>query len=336
MKQVEESLISVIIPAFNYAHYLPQSIGSIISQTYTNWECIIVDDGSTDSTATVMKELQSHDNRIKYVQQKNAGPTVARNYGVKLAKGSYIQFLDADDLLENLKFEKQLVVFANNAGADIVYGSAKYFENDKPNDLFFDIDLKATKTWMPNISGSGELLIESLLKSNMMVISSPLIKKELFDKYGAMDETLFFNEDWELWLNFAVNGANFLYHEEDKTSVLVRVHSSYSKDNFKMFVFGLRVCQKYLAILPQCKYKKILRPKINYHTKTIDQKITAILKSDKKKAIEMCNFVYQQTNIARYSFYHSVFKNFPYSISKLISLTLASISKLKSLIVYGA
>ena len=103
-------LVSVIIPCYNYALYLPESVGSIIKQTYSNWECIIVDDGSTDNTKEVVQQLCAKDDRIKYFLQSNSGPTVARNYGLAVAKGDLIQFLDADDLIENPKIEKQVAI----------------------------------------------------------------------------------------------------------------------------------------------------------------------------------------------------------------------------------
>lgn len=329
-------VISVVIPAFNYAAYLPYSIGSIQTQTFSDWECIVIDDGSTDNTEEVMDGLMKKDPRIKYVRQPNSGPTVARNLGVSLAKGRFIQFLDADDLLESNKFEKQLAIMSKSQQTDIVYGPAKYFDTNNPATLFYDLELKATKTWMSMISGSGEFLIKTLLKSNIMVISSPLMRRELFDKFGSMDESLFFNEDWDLWLKFALKGAVFQYDGQEKTSVLVRVHRSYSKDNFRMFVYGLKVCLKYLEQLNSYSFKKILCPKINYHTKIIDQRIIDTLQNDKEKAIRMCELVYTLTGLKRYNSYRKLFISKPFWFCKLYAKMNAIVAKLKGLIIYGA
>lgn len=89
---------SIIIPTYNRAGFLQETLQSVIDQKFTNWECIIIDDGSTDETATVVKGFAEKDNRIKYVYQENAERSAARNNGMKRAKGQYICFLDSDDL----------------------------------------------------------------------------------------------------------------------------------------------------------------------------------------------------------------------------------------------
>ena len=104
----DRPLISIIIPCYNYALYLPESIGSIVDQTYSNWECIVIDDGSTDNSKEVVERICAQDKRVKYVLQSNLGPTVARNHGVRLAKGEFIQFLDADDIISPVKLLKSI------------------------------------------------------------------------------------------------------------------------------------------------------------------------------------------------------------------------------------
>ncbi|KAB2867528.1 MAG: glycosyltransferase family 2 protein, partial [Bacteroidales bacterium] len=98
-------LISVIIPTYNAERFIIETLTSVINQSYTHWECIIIDDGSTDSTKEIIDEYCKADNRIKYYYQKNSGPSVARNVGVKIALGEYIQFLDSDDVLLPERFE---------------------------------------------------------------------------------------------------------------------------------------------------------------------------------------------------------------------------------------
>jgi glycosyltransferase involved in cell wall biosynthesis len=115
--------VSVIIPSYNGAQYLEQSVSSVIKQTHEKLECIIVDDGSTDHTHQLCQNLIKKDSRIKYVYQRNGGPASARNRGIKESKGDWIQLLDADDWLNENKIEFQLEYFCktvNNAGEDIV------------------------------------------------------------------------------------------------------------------------------------------------------------------------------------------------------------------------
>ncbi len=101
-------LVSVIIPCYNQAHFLTDSVGSLIAQTLDNWECIIVNDGSPDDTRAVAKSLVQQDPRIRYFEQENCGLACARNTGLNLAHGRYIQFLDADDLIAPEKLQLQL------------------------------------------------------------------------------------------------------------------------------------------------------------------------------------------------------------------------------------
>lgn len=110
-------LVSIIITCFNQGKYISGVLDSVLSQSYNNWECIIIDDGSTDHGVDVIKEYQDKDKRINYHYQDNTGVSKARNAGFKLAKGKYIQFLDGDDLLLPEKLGKQIEVF--NADPEI-------------------------------------------------------------------------------------------------------------------------------------------------------------------------------------------------------------------------
>ncbi len=112
-----ENLVSVIMPSYNTAKFIPESINSVLSQTYTNWELIIVDDCSSDNTDEVVKPFLS-DGRIKYLKnEKNSGAAVSRNYALREANGRYIAFLDSDDLWEKEKLEKQIAFMEKNGYA---------------------------------------------------------------------------------------------------------------------------------------------------------------------------------------------------------------------------
>lgn len=330
----ENPKVSIIIPSYNYALYLPESIGSILSQTYTNWECIVIDDGSTDNSKGVVEQLCLKDNRIKYFLQINSGPTVARNYGLKLAEGEFIQFLDADDKLEPQKLEKQIAIFYQHSETDIVYSGVKYFDSSNPSELYDSLDLKSGP-WMKNLSGSGDVMISELLKGNIMVISSPLVRKSLFDKFGAMNELLQYNEDWELWARFAIRNAGFHFDNSNGTQVLVRVHESYSKDNFKMFSHGLKACLILNEMVMGRKYRKIMIPKINYHMRIIDEKLIKLLRDNKQMAVETSLQVYAKTGIKRYLMYSKLFNIYPVWFCYLYSRFLFLVNKLKNIIIYA-
>lgn len=100
--------VSIITPCYNGAKYIKETMDSVISQTYTDWEMLIIDDGSTDESANIVKKYSENDKRIKLIQQKNAGSAAARNNGIKKAEGQYIALLDADDIWHKDFLEKQI------------------------------------------------------------------------------------------------------------------------------------------------------------------------------------------------------------------------------------
>jgi glycosyltransferase involved in cell wall biosynthesis len=126
--------------------------------------CIIfnvdVDDGSTDTTATLVQEFASRDSRIRYLYQTNQGQPVARNTGLQDVRGEYVQFLDADDILEPEKLFYQADFLDRNQGIGIVYGEARYFTNEKPERLLVNRWGHAEEKWMPGVSGRGPELIK--------------------------------------------------------------------------------------------------------------------------------------------------------------------------------
>jgi len=96
-------LVSIIVPCFNYGQFLSEALESLLAQTYPRWECIIVDDGSTDNTKEAVNFYVQKDSRFRYIYQVHRGVSSARNRALKEAAGTYIQFLDADDMLEKDK-----------------------------------------------------------------------------------------------------------------------------------------------------------------------------------------------------------------------------------------
>lgn len=130
-------LISIVIPAYNAGSYLAETVETVLQQTCTNWELIIVDDGSTDHTAEVAKGFLG-DPRIRYEKQKNSGVSVARNYGASFARGAYIAFLDADDLWQKTYLEKKLRFLESNPGYGMVVGHIRVIDPlSKPDYVFY-------------------------------------------------------------------------------------------------------------------------------------------------------------------------------------------------------
>jgi glycosyltransferase involved in cell wall biosynthesis len=122
--------VSVVIPVWNGARYLGAAIESVLAQTTSPLELIVVDDGSTDASVEVAAEYAA----VRVVSQAHAGPGAARNCGVELAGGAYVAFLDADDLWVETKLERQLAAFAAQPSADVVVGCVRHFAGHRPPD----------------------------------------------------------------------------------------------------------------------------------------------------------------------------------------------------------
>lgn len=132
-------LITIIIPIYNDEKYIEQCISSIRQQTYSNFECLCLDDGSSDNTLSLLKEMAEKDNRIKIYENKHKGPGWQRNYGISIAKGDYITFMDHDDFVEPTWLEKLYSTIKIN-NVDVSYcANRDYFENNNSyNNYFFD------------------------------------------------------------------------------------------------------------------------------------------------------------------------------------------------------
>lgn len=116
----QEKLVSIITPCYNGERYVSQTIESVLAQTYTKWEMLIVDDGSKDNSARIIKDYCKKDSRIKLIQQPNGGSANARNHGIREAKGQYIALLDSDDLWEKNFLDEQ-IKFMQEKNAACVY-----------------------------------------------------------------------------------------------------------------------------------------------------------------------------------------------------------------------
>lgn len=138
-KQMSKNKISIIIPTYNVEHYVARCLDSVINQTLPDIEIIIIDDGSTDNTVSVIKKYAKQDKRIKFIQlDKNSGVSVARNVGIDLARGEYMAFIDSDDYID-LDFYEKLYDVAISDGADIVAGNIREYRLDGSQRVFNDL-----------------------------------------------------------------------------------------------------------------------------------------------------------------------------------------------------
>jgi glycosyltransferase involved in cell wall biosynthesis len=228
-------LITVVVPAYNYGRYIAETIKSVQAQSYENWECLVVDDGSTDDTAAVVAQIADADSRVKYIKQQNLGLAAARNTGIKNASGEYFQFLDADDLLEPNKLEQHVAFLKANPEIDIVFSDARYFRNGHSEERFYNPDGSSTP-WVAKLSAKGPDVLVSLVRNNIMVVSSPLLRKSAVDDVGLFEASTKGIEDWHYWVRCAVKGKHFHYDDSSGTHTLVRVHGSSMSTDARMML----------------------------------------------------------------------------------------------------
>jgi glycosyltransferase involved in cell wall biosynthesis len=244
-----EVIVTVIVPCFNYGHFLRNTFESLSAQTERRWECIVIDDGSTDDTKSIVAALTAGDPRFRYIYQGNKGLSAARNAGMKEACGTYIQFLDADDLLERRKLEAHVAYLERHPDVDIVYGDARYFPSDDPEQRFLSID-GGDVSPIRKLSGGREDLLRHLVVDNIFVVSSPLLRREVIESCGYFDENLRGCEDWEYWLRCASAGMRFCYSESDEALTLIRFHrNSLSKNRSVMLTANLEVRRRLQTFL---------------------------------------------------------------------------------------
>lgn len=180
-------LVSIIIPTYNRAHLIEETLDSVLAQTYTNWECIIVDDGSTDNTDEVIRKCQEKDNRFKYYhrpKQRLKGPNSCRNYGFEVSKGDYIHFMDSDDLYFKYSLEKYLSNLDERTDVVVAQVETMDFETGESygiNNLHFE-----------------NLISDFFMEKIIFYVSGPLWKRSFLKNQSELfDEHITRQDDWE-------------------------------------------------------------------------------------------------------------------------------------------
>lgn len=180
-------LVSIIVPCYNQSQYLDECLESVLNQTYLNWECIIVNDGSLDATGHVTKKWLVKDIRFKYIEKENGGVSTARNVGINNANGEFILPLDADDKIGNTYLTKAIKVFHQNELLKVVYCNAEKFGDENG---FWNL---------PDFS------LEKLSTDNI-IFCSAVYKKSDWEHIGGYDVNMILGlEDWEFWIALLKN-----------------------------------------------------------------------------------------------------------------------------------
>lgn len=215
--------ISIIIPYYKGEDYICETLESVYSQSYQNFEIIIVNDGS-DKTVLNSIEENTRFYNLKIIHQSNSGQSSARNHGAKYATGKYILFLDCDDLIEKTFLEKTIHILQSKTEVRVCYTKGKFFE-------------KTNKEWLLAPFNTVDFLIE-----NCIPITA-LIYREDFEKVGGFDTQLNYYEDWDFWISLIEKGITvykideflFFYRIRNTTDSLTNTsidNSSRLSDNF--------------------------------------------------------------------------------------------------------
>lgn len=223
---IKQPLVSVIMPTYNYAQFIGDAIESVINQTWQTWEMLIIDDGSTDNTESVVQFYVSKDSRIRYfaLGQNSGRAAVARNYGISNSKGKYVAFLDSDDMWKPTKIERQIELLENNENIFLVY--TRYIV--MKNGTFSKILPKRRKL------RSGKVFT-SLFLSNNFIGSSTVLLRNILKENNLFDTDIKLRaiEDYALWLKIAKN-KHVAYI--DDPLVVYREHGSNTSIGIKTYL----------------------------------------------------------------------------------------------------
>lgn len=189
--QNDFGLISIIMAAYNAEKTIEQAINSVLSQTYPDFELLVVNDCSTDKTAMLAEAIVKKDDRVRLISnEKNSGVSYTRKHGLEEASGEWVAILDSDDAWAPEKLEKQIKL-QKKTNADLLFTGSAFMDADgKPIDWY--------------LAAPAEVTYRQLLKQNVLSNSSALVRKELYAKYYAVGDGM--HEDFAMWLNILKDG----------------------------------------------------------------------------------------------------------------------------------
>lgn len=229
--------VSVVIPVYNASEYIAATLDSVFRQTFSDYEVIVVNDGSSD-TPILESVLSPYLARIRYFRQENRGPSAARNLGIREGRGTYIALLDSDDLWFPEHLSRQMASLRQSQSPSLVYSNAVHIWGAEARGSAFDI--------VPQI---GSVTLESLLAERCTVnTSSVVVPRDAVLQAGLFDETMNRCEDYDLWLRLAAQGVGMTYNRE--VQVVHRLCDGLSGNTLLMKEGRSAVYRKALNTLP--------------------------------------------------------------------------------------
>ncbi len=241
--------VSVIIPCYNQAKYLEETLVSVHNQTHTNWECIIVNDGSTDYTKEIAKKWCEIDSRFIYIEKENGGLSSARNLGLEHAKGKFVQFLDSDDLIKPEKFTAQLKDLVECDISISDYYSFIDGTNEKAKHRYLS-------PFLSEDSYKKDIILDWEYRKSIPCHSVLFNRKLIIENNLNFNESLPNHEDWVFWVQL------FYYSKSIKNNkkkfALYRIHNRSMSSDFKLMKKGFLRATKLLQVFFTAENNKVL------------------------------------------------------------------------------
>lgn len=264
--------VSIIMPAYNVAPYIGDAIRSALAQTFTDFEVVVVDDGSKDATAQIVREFESADPRVRLVQQANRGLAGARNTALRAARGELFALLDSDDVWEAQFLAQQVAILDARPEVDIVTGNGWYLDGPKHGQLA-----------RPYPDYRPDPVLASIIGDEWSVFIMSVFRRRVYTAIGAFDEAMRSNEDYDFWLRAAMAGFTFVRNDTPLGHYRVRT-DSLSASNVRMLRGILQVYTK-------------LRPEILHRPRemdTLQRQISRfeaeLLAAEARLALEIADF----------------------------------------------
>lgn len=274
-------LVSIIIPVYNRADLISFSLDAVLNQSYTNWECLIIDDGSTDDSVSVIQSYTTKDDRFKLFQQsdkKNKGANYCRNFGIKNANGDYFQFLDSDDYLFPQKIESQVIELLNYSKNTVAICKWDRFKISIEEANFMKIypyykNYESPKNYLNTL---GKKWIPPLCY---------LVPRKLVENAGPWNEDLIINQDAEYFIRILITARNIIY--VDKAKVLYRHHtetnvSKETPQKIQAKIDTFTLMEKHLEVLYQDEPNLYIERSKKTYFNRIRKRFPNIIRSNKQ------------------------------------------------------
>lgn len=275
-------LVSIIIPTYNRAHLIGETLDSILEQTYPNWECIIVDDGSTDTTDEVVGEYVKKDSRFQYhnrPKDRKKGPCACRNYGFEFSKGEFIKWFDSDDIMYSELLEKQVGTFEEAIDCSVC--KVAYYDFEK------------NETLKENSINSNQLIEDYLVGRVTFYVSGPLWKKSFLNNQNELfDENLSNLDDWDFNLRMLYCEPKIAFI--DMPLIKYRIH----KDSLSKEIGKLNIKEIKSEIIAREKHLILIRSNNMANFKVL-----------KKSNIEQYRFILREALVTNHNNKNYFFKH---------------------------